>query len=205
MHIKIYFNEKPLILCDAIDEEIAPFLHKEECIFIDELNIHSVKSIIHEMQDGHAKMGIFLHPNLQDLKHDFFKKFHLIYAGGGLVSNEKDEFLMIYRRGKWDLPKGKLDAGEDIQDCALREVREETGLGNLSSDGLLIKTWHTYKEGTHTVLKETFWYKMHAVTSTELVPQLEEGIEKAIWVKKEDIGIYLSNCFPSVREVLALA
>ena len=204
MYIKIYFYEKPIFLCDKIDEIITPLLHQEECIFIDELNVHSIKSIIHEIQKDNIKIGVFLHSDLEELKLEFFKKFHLIHAGGGLVTNEKDEVLLIYRRGKWDLPKGKLDPGEDIQDCALREVREETGLESLHSEGLLIKTWHTYYQGSQHILKETFWYKMRVDGCPKLSPQQEEDIEQAIWVKKDTIASYLPNCFPSVKDVLIL-
>src|ERR1041385_2734909 len=119
MFIKIYFNDKPLFLCDAIDKIIEPFAHHDDAVFIDELNSHTVKTMIHEMQLPAVHAGIFLHENLDDLKKAVFKKFTLIIAAGGLVLNEKDELLIIFRRGKWDLPKGKVDKGESVEDCAI--------------------------------------------------------------------------------------
>ncbi|HRG94005.1 MAG TPA: NUDIX hydrolase, partial [Chitinophagaceae bacterium] len=109
MYIKIYFDNKPLFLCDAIDETITPYVHHDDAVFIDELNSHTVKSMIHEMQVDKVHAGVFLHADLDALRKAFYKKFTLVQAGGGLVENENGEILMIFRRGKWDLPKGKLD------------------------------------------------------------------------------------------------
>jgi 8-oxo-dGTP pyrophosphatase MutT (NUDIX family) len=62
-----------------------------------------------------------------------------IVAAGGLVFNENKELLMIYRRSKWDLPKGKLDEGETIEECAIREVEEETGVQQIILGKLIQK------------------------------------------------------------------
>jgi 8-oxo-dGTP pyrophosphatase MutT (NUDIX family) len=112
------------------------------------------------MESEKIHAGVFYHPSLDELKKVFFKKFVLVKAAGGLVRNEMNEILMIFRRGKWDLPKGKLDPNESLEDCALREVREETGLENIKLLGPLLITYHTYHEGTRFILKESHWYKM---------------------------------------------
>src|SRR5690606_12255253 len=148
MFLKIYFDKKPLFLCDAIEPVIEPYLHHDDAVFIDELNLHTVKSMIHEMQLEKVHAGVFLHHDLEELKKTFFRKFTVIHAAGGLVLNEKGEALLIFRRGKWDLPKGKLDPGEDLATCALREVKEETGLESVEIVEPLLITWHTYYEGT---------------------------------------------------------
>src|SRR5215831_9033385 len=143
MHIKIYFNDKPLFLCDALNAEINGYAHHDDAVFIDEFSTPAVNSMIHEMRQEKVHAGIFLHQPLEELRKAFWKKFILIKAGGGLVRNDKGEVLFMFRRNKWDLPKGKLDHGETLEACALREVQEETGLKELSLEKPLLVTWHT--------------------------------------------------------------
>lgn len=128
-----------------------------------------------------------------------------IQAGGGLVINEKNEILFIYRRQKWDLPKGKLDTGENIEECAIREVMEETGIKNLTIGNLLVITTHTYEEKGVSVQKETHWFLMNATTLDNpiLSPQLEEDIEKIEWVPFDKIEEYLANSYNTIRLVLS--
>ncbi|HLG39789.1 MAG TPA: NUDIX domain-containing protein [Chitinophagaceae bacterium] len=202
MFIKIYFNDKPLFLCDNIDKTIEPYIHHDDAVFIDELNAHTVKTIIHEMQEAPIHAGVFFHPDLDKLKKAFFKKFTLIQAAGGLVTNEKDELLLIFRRGKWDLPKGKLDRGEKLEDCAIREVEEETGLKNVKLISPLMITYHTYHEGSKFILKESHWYNMKASDEQSLQPQTEEDIHEILWVKSSNLQTYMKNSFPSVTDVL---
>lgn len=204
MYIKIYFGNKPLFLCDAVDETIEPYVHHDDAVFIDELNTHTVKSMIHEMELPAIHAGVFYHPDLAELKKAFYKKFTIITAGGGLVENEKKEILLIFRKGSWDLPKGKLDKGEKLEDCAVREVREETGVRNVKLVAPLVITYHTYHEGTKFILKESHWYLMKATGSDKLVPQAEEGITDIRWVKKTVIAEYLDKAYPSVTDVLRL-
>ena len=202
MYIKIYFNDKPLFLCDNVDEMIEPYLHHDDAIFIDELDSHTVKSMIHEMQVEKVHAGVFFHPDLEELKKAFFKKFTVVVAGGGLVTNEKKEILMIFRRGKWDLPKGKLDKGEKLEDCALREVEEETGIQHVKLESPMLTTYHTYHEGARFILKESHWFEMHAHSEQQFVPQTSEDIQDIRWVKPENLEPYMKNCFPSVMDVL---
>ena len=125
-----------------------------------------------------------------------------IIAAGGLVTNENNELLMIFRRGKWDLPKGKLDKGETLEKCALREVQEETGLKKIKLLAPLTITYHTYHEGTKFVLKESHWFTMQGTTSEQLVPQTEEQIQEIKWVRQEEVKKYFKQTYPSVIEVL---
>ena len=127
MYIKIYFDDKPLFLCDEIEASLQPYLHHDDAVFIDELNTHAVKSMIHEMQQPQVHFGIYFHKDFEELKKAFFKKFTLVQAAGGFVLNEKGEVLLMFRRSKWDLPKGKQDKKETAADCAIRETEEETG------------------------------------------------------------------------------
>ncbi len=202
MFIKIYFNDKPLFLCDNIDETIEPYVHHDDAVFIDELNSHTVKSMIHEMQLEKIHAGVFFHDDLDALKKAFYKKFTIIQAGGGLVLNEKNEILLIFRKGKWDLPKGKLDNGETISACAIREVEEETGLKNVKLIEPLIITYHTYHEGSRFILKESHWYTMKVSGNQTLTPQTEEDILEVKWITKEEAKQYFLECYPSVVDVL---
>jgi len=202
MYIKIYFDDKPLFLCDAVDETIQPFIHHDDAIFIDELDTHTVKTMIHEMEQASVHAGVFYHTSLEELKKAFLKKFTLIQAAGGLVQNEKNELLMIFRRGKWDLPKGKLDKGESLEDCAVREVEEETGLQNVQLVSPLTITWHTYHEGARFMLKESHWYNMKAKGEQKLVPQTSEDIHEIKWVIAKAAEKLFPECYPSVTDVI---
>lgn len=204
MYIKIYFNDKPLFLCDAVDEVLQPFVHHDDAIFIDELNTHSVKAMIHEMEQPEIHAGVFYHYELDELKKAFFKKFSIVKAAGGLVQNSNGDIMMIFRRGKWDLPKGKLDKGETLETCAVREVEEETGLQKVKLLSPLTVTYHTYHEGARFILKESHWYSMKVTGEQKLVPQTNEGIQDIRWVKPSGLPQYFKEAFPSVVDVLKM-
>ena len=202
MYIRIYFDNKPLYLCDNVDAYLQPYVHHDDTVFIDELNNHTVKSMIHEMQEPEIHAGVFFHADLNELRSAFLKKFTLIKAAGGFVQNDSDDVLMMFRRGKWDLPKGKLEKKEGPEDGAVRETEEETGLTDIKVVSPLITTYHTYHEGSKFILKESIWFKMRVTGEQRLVPQTVEQITKLEWVNKNDLKKYLDNTFPSVKDVL---
>jgi len=205
MYVKIFFDDKPLFLCDSIDGVIRPFTHHDDTVYIDELNAHTIKTMIHEMQQGQVHAGIFLHPDLEELKIAFQKKFTIVRAAGGLVKNNENEILMIFRRGKWDLPKGKLDKDEKLEDCAMREVKEETGLKNVKLASPLIVTYHTYHEGTRYILKESHWFTMIASGEEVLTPQIEEDILQIKWIPPQMIRSFLPKAFPLISDIMESA
>src|SRR5665213_836447 len=189
-YITIFFEEKPVFLCDEITPEIDNYRHHPDAVFIDEYSTAAINSLLHEIIKPRFHAGIILGKDLQKLKEAFFKHFHLIQAGGGLVKNKNQDILMIFRRDKWDLPKGKLDEGETIEECAKREVEEETGLSHLKIIKPITITYHTYiLFGKHN-LKETHWYLMNASGDEKLIPQTEEEITEIIWAKKEELPKY---------------
>ena len=134
-----------------------------------------------------------------------FKKlkslFKIIKAAGGVVKNKKGEILFIFRNNKWDLPKGKLEKGEKIHVCAVREVEEECGISGVKLKDHLITTYHTYKDH-HDILKPCYWYNMRYKGNEELVPQLEEGITDVRWIAPKDFDTIYGNTYNSIIDVL---
>ena len=126
----------------------------------------------------------------------------IIEAAGGMVFNPKGELLMMLRRGQWDMPKGKLDEGETIVACAVREVEEETGISNLRLNGKLQTTYHTYSFQGRTVLKPSHWFKMECTGTEDLVPQTEEDITELRWVDKVEAAVLANKAYPSIKEMV---
>ena len=128
-------------------------------------------------------------------------KYLEVNAGGGLVTNNKGEFLLIRRSGLWDLPKGHQEPGEPIEDTAIREVEEETGLKGLVLGKFIRVTDHTYFRNEKWHLKHTWWYSMTCSEGCNLVPQTEEGITEVRWVAKTELKELLQETYPTIVEV----
>lgn len=201
-HITIYFEEKPVYLCDEITREIEDIRHHPDAVFIDEFSAAAVNSLLHEINKKEFHAGIIFHEDFNTLKKKFFKHFKLVKSGGGLVKNKAGDILLIFRRGKWDLPKGKQDDGETLMECALREVREETGLQKITAGKEINTTYHTYTEFGKHILKESHWFLMKATGNESLQPQTEEDITEIVWAKKDELKKYTSNTFPTILSVL---
>jgi 8-oxo-dGTP pyrophosphatase MutT (NUDIX family) len=202
MFIKIYFEDKPVFLCDKIDKTIDEYMHHPDAVFIDEISNAAINSLLHEIVKPEFHAGILFDKDLTKLKKAFFKHFDIIIAAGGVVTNDKHELLLIFRRGKWDLPKGKLDNGETLEQCAVREVGEETGLRNIELHKKITTTYHTYTQFGKHILKESHWYRMQCHTEQKLVPQTEEDITEIKWVSNPDLKKYTPKTYQTIIEVL---
>ena len=124
-------------------------------------------------------------------------------AAGGVVKNNMDEILIIYRKKRWDLPKGKLEYNESPEAGAIREVKEECGIKKIVLGKFLLKTFHTYTEKNKFILKKTHWFIMFATENEELIPQIEEDIEEVKWMDKEKIyKKVFPKTYASIEEVL---
>lgn len=199
---KVYYLDKPIILtndlrtCLTISPEMNDYMQltglsrKHFLMALDHLEGRDNMGVIIEEHDAEALMA-----HMDDY-------FTVVQAGGGVVYNSKKEILFIFRRGKWDLPKGKLDKGETLEECALREVEEETGVQGLTSQGLVVSTWHIYKERGSNLVKYTEWYRMTTNDDRRLKPQVEEDIMEARWVSAENVGPLMVNTYRAIKDVL---
>jgi ADP-ribose pyrophosphatase YjhB (NUDIX family) len=146
--------------------------------------------------------AMWLKGNAEEVLEEFQSLFKPVSAAGGLVSNKKGELLLIFRYGKWDLPKGKVEKGESIKNAALREVNEECGVTGLKITKQLPSTMHIYELKGKEILKTSAWFKMACSINSIPVPQKNEGIEKAIWVKPEKIKVLEKNMYLAIKQVL---
>jgi 8-oxo-dGTP pyrophosphatase MutT (NUDIX family) len=144
----------------------------------------------------------------QDALENFFQKlcqlFLITPAAGGIVLTPEKKILLIYRRKKWDLPKGKIDIGEKPEQAAKREVEEETGISNLTLQKHFTNTYHIYLQNQNWVLKPTSWYLFESKdTEQPLKPQLEEDIEVVDWFELNALDLGKMNIYPMIAELLS--
>jgi 8-oxo-dGTP pyrophosphatase MutT (NUDIX family) len=147
--------------------------------------------------------GMYMEGHVKGIWNKFKAMFVVVKAAGGLVKNDKGEYLLIFRNGKWDLPKGKLEKKETMEMAAVREVEEECGVTGLKITGKLGESFHIYEEFLQIdTMKNSHWYEMTCSDTGELKPQAEEGIEKAVWANAAQIKEYSANMYPSVWDIL---
>lgn len=142
--------------------------------------------------------------NTEVLWNKFESLFAYIEAAGGLVKNKKGELLFIFRKGKWDLPKGKIEKGEKIEDAAIREVEEECGITNLTITKPMINTYHLYEQDNILFLKKTYWFEMICKDEKIPKPQIEEGITAVEWMNENATGKIKENTYEAVIDLLDL-
>ena len=188
---KVFVNDKPLFLTNEIEKETDFQIFLLESIDIEQLIV--------KMFNNKIKKCYLYYPDEKVIFKKLKEKIPVQKAGGGLVYNNEGEVLFIFRNGKWDLPKGGKEKGERMSHTAMREVEEETGVSNLSVTKKLQKTYHVFKRNGKYKLKITHWFEMK--TNFEGIPvgQLDEGIEKAVWLNPEQIEEALKNSYENIR------
>lgn len=156
--------------------------------------------IIERMENSELSPGVeIVSENPEKLWKKFKKYYQIIEAAGGAVIKDK-KLLAIFRLGKWDLPKGKMEEGESKEESAIREVEEECGITGLKIVKELPTVYHTYNLKGKRILKVTYWFQMTTNFNGELKPQIEEDISEVKWVKNVDE--ILENTYLSLEEMI---
>ena len=196
---KVFFNDRTVFFGDDFSRAFI----KHKGLFYKYNNFLELNELVGMFDALHQIKNLYiLHDDIVMVFEEFKACFKIIEAGGGLVFNSRGEFLVIYRRGIWDLPKGKLEKGEDFQTAALREVGEETGLKGLQLVDPLMSTYHTYTLKRKRILKKTRWFEMKYEGSEDPVLQAVEDITDYRWVKSGNSGFIRENSYASILDVL---
>jgi ADP-ribose pyrophosphatase YjhB (NUDIX family) len=197
---KVFFNDSFLIIASND--------------YVGDNNVHAFKlqsynqleKWIYEAEKTSIPINLICHTDdIEKTWLQFCSNFKIIGAAGGLIRNKDNKYLCIFRRGSWDLPKGKIDNNETPEETAIREVQEETGLKDIKLERPIINSYHIYRLKEKLVLKKTYWYLMSNIGRDKLIPQTEEDIEKAVWLNTADIQPLFSNMFGSVKDVILKA
>ena len=187
---KVFVNESPLILTNE-----QPDNSKGNVFTLDDNAIdYAITSLAKKL----LKTAYIFEPG-NDILDKFSSKIPMIVAAGGLVKNKKGKVLFIFREGKWDLPKGKLDKGESMEDAAIREVEEETGVKDLKVERYLQTTYHIFKRNGRYKLKKVIWFEMSTKYKGDLVAQENEGITKVKWKGPKKTKKALKNSYRTIR------
>jgi 8-oxo-dGTP pyrophosphatase MutT (NUDIX family) len=206
---KFFINNKLLFLVENpinVDE----FMENPTEFIVKPFELDDLQNYIEViLGDKNGSNWILYGAEVEKNKLHFFEYFKVIRAAGGVVVNEQNEIMLIHRRGFWDLPKGKMEKDETLEETAVREVIEETGISGITLlspiyyKGLDNKcTFHSYFEKKKWILKESYWYRMETNFDGQLIPQTEEDIEQVKWVNKMDLPQYYDNMYLSIIEVL---
>ena len=156
---------------------VAPFPGKKKFV------LHYIDLL--EKNENHPGV-VLVASDVEDAVELLESLFERIDAAGGLVRRNSDgKYLFIYRRGRWDLPKGKVEKDETIAEAALREVREETDLQDVELGDKLAITRHTYKDKSRRILKYTYWFEMRSA-GQDAQPETEEDIEEVRWMTLDE-------------------
>ncbi len=198
---KVFFNDSRLIIADNSEEEI---LNNDDAkVSVNDPGL--LQPYVRQFLAGHNDL-VIISEDKEMLWHMFQQLFLSVPAAGGVVKSS-DGYLFIFRKGKWDLPKGKIDEGETPDEAAVREVKEETGLQQVKIIHPLPSTWHIYfseydVSGSKPVLKEAKWFLMETHAGQILVPEKGEGITDLRWFEKNELDFVIPNTFENLKELL---
>ncbi len=196
---KVFINEKVIFLTDS-GSFSKNKLEIKNLKFKNDQTITEALSLI-EKEDIDE---ILIHAqDIEKLFQAFKSNFKYLEAAGGAVLNNKNEILFIYRLGKWDLPKGKIESGENPQQAALREVEEECGIQNMEIIRALSPTFHIYEHKGKSILKKTYWFEMNTKLENQaLIPQTEEGITLVTWLSNEKAKEAMENTYENIKIII---
>lgn len=212
--MRIFINDKPL---DLLSPEEMVKGKTFECVYDnpkdlpasssfhdDVLIINPSKNIIIKVlyllrtrKLKHLDSITIVSKEKDELKKFIKSRFIIVKAAGGIVT-KGNKILFIHRLGKWDLPKGKFENGENAAQCAVREVEEECAV-KVKLGQEIVKTWHTYTSNRKNILKKTYWFAMENLDDSNMKPQKEEGIEDIQWLTHQEAKTALVNSYPSMR------
>lgn len=196
---KVFFKDRTVYFGDDFSKAFV----KNKGLFYKYNNIQELNELVEAFFALTRIQNLYIfHNDILSLVEEFKACFNIVEAGGGLLFNRRGEFLIMMRDGVWDLPKGKLDKGEDFETAALREVEEEVGLSGIRIINPLVSTYHTYHLSKDRVLKKTKWFEMVYDGDAEPKPQKSENITEVRWVRPGETDFIRKNTYPSVLDVL---
>jgi 8-oxo-dGTP pyrophosphatase MutT (NUDIX family) len=196
---KIYYNDRVVILTSKITKSFE----KNEGLFYKYQKKEELEEILDAFATfSHNQVLYILHEDADELLDMIKPSFTIVEAAGGAIRRKDGKLLAIFRRGKWDLPKGKVEKGEFYKQTALREVQEECGLNDIEVGKRLFDTYHTYNEGSKKILKRTIWYEMLLTSNEKPVPQTEEDITEIKWFDYQDLGDIMKNTYESLKDTI---
>jgi 8-oxo-dGTP pyrophosphatase MutT (NUDIX family) len=189
---KVFVNDKPLFLTNQVEKETDFQLFLLESVDIEQLII--------KMFNNKVMKACLYYPDEKEIMKKLKEKIPVSKAGGGLVYNKRGEVLFIFRNGKWDLPKGGIEKGESIEETAIREVEEETGVKGLRIVQKIDKTYHVFKNNSGKYkLKMVHWFEMTTDYDGPLTGQEDEGIEQVVWLNQEQVKEALENSYENIK------
>ena len=191
---KIFVGNKPIILTTEVKKEI-----NFKNFLIDSVGIEKILSTL--KKDKFEAIHL-IGNDLDRMLKIFLKFLPNVTAGGGKVLNPSGQILFIFRNGKWDLPKGKAETRETIDQTALREVEEETGIKGLQITKPLEITYHIFKRNNKYQIKKTYWFEMFSDYTGDLKPQLSEGITKVKWIGPKKLKKVKKNIYANIEGLL---
>lgn len=203
--LTIHIAQKPFIISHELDENQKKDFLEKQLIVLNNPAPGMLTGLLETFSDESVHGYVWQSANPDKVFQLVASHFEHWEAAGGLIRNQAGEILLMFRRGHWDLPKGKLDPGETPEVCALREITEETGLVHIQIENKLTDTWHTYSLGEKNILKQTHWYEVVFKGDELTIPQIEEDIVDIQWIKPENIKHYMKYTYPGIRDVFRVA
>ena len=194
---KVFIKNKPLFFIEN-DEDIS----RLDSQFVHTCNSTAKKKTILDQHSSSENPVYVQGDRFDEVWGLFFGNYKTVQAAGGVVINNKNQVLFIFRNGFWDLPKGKVEDDEAIEVAAIREVEEECGIRKPRIINKVLVTYHTYDTYGENCIKPTHWYLMQYDGDEELLAQEEEGITNVQWVNQEDIASKMLNTYSSIIDVI---
>lgn len=191
---KIFVGNKPIVLTN-IKEPETDFKN----FFVEDI---SLAPILKALKKDKYKSVRLVGSDEDFVLKSVLELLPVVVAGGGKVINSEGKILCIFRNGKWDLPKGKAEPNETIDQTALREVEEETGIVGLSITKPIDITYHIFKRNNRYQIKKTYWFEMYSEYDGAFSPQVKEGISKVKWIGPKKLKKVKNNCYANIQALI---